>query len=112
MSIRGTLSVTSDFGAGISTAIAFAIMKVDIALVASDVDLALIDTWERDILLCGLVQVSHPGTEQNWDPGYTWDINVKSRRRMNSKEKIVLCLESPITNGGFACILRALVRRD
>ena len=112
MSIRGQLSMTSDFGASISTALTWAIMLVDVSLVASDADLALIDTWERDILYTGLVHVSHSATEQNWDPGKTWDIHVKARRRMQSKQKLVLMLESPITNAGFGCIIRTLVRRD
>ena len=112
MSIRGWLSITSDFGASISNSISWAILLVDTAIVAADVDLATIDTWERDMLVTGMLHSSHSATEQNWDPGYTWEVNVKTRRRMQSKQKLILCIESNITNGGFGVILRTLIRRD
>ena len=112
MTVVGELSVNSDFLTGNSTSIIWAIMVADINLVVSDLDLAAIDTWERSMLYTGCFHASHPGTEQNWDPGRTWQINLNTKRRMSNKERLILLMESSITNGGFGCILRTLVRRN
>ena len=112
MTVVGQLSVNSDFLTSNSNNITWCIMVADINLVVSDLDLGQIDTWERNMMYTGCFHASHSATEQNWDPGMTWEINLNTRRRMDNKERLILLMESSVTNGGFGCILRTLVRRN